>query len=205
MKDRQMLCAARLRRELAFLNRDHRQDTIQELSELGLAEKDKEDDMILHIQSKFKLTYFSIWNSLEKREKFMLYDIAQNGLANNRNIAIVSNLRKLGILVLQKNRIELFNRSFENFVLTMIDRKESLEFELEAKKTGVWSNIRYPILLVIAAIFLFLFTTQKDLFTDIIGWVAALLAGLPVISRLFMGFTGIRSGKSKSGIAPTGT
>jgi hypothetical protein len=85
----------------------------------------------------------------------------------------------------------------------MIDRKESLELELEARKTGAWSNLSYPLFLVIAAIFLFLFVTQKDLFSDIVGWIAALLASLPIISRLFIGFSGLRLGKSKTNAIPT--
>ena len=96
----------------------------------------------------------------------------------------------------------MFNQSFENFVLTIIEKQESLEYEFEARKSGTWSNLRYPILLIIATLFIFLFVTQEDVFKDIMGWLAALLATIPLISRLIIGFAGFRFGKNRCDAGP---
>ena len=184
----------KLELELKFLSTDKRNIAVKEINALSLDEADK----ILYIQNKFKLYYFSIWNSLEKRERFVVYDLAQDGLVNSKNVNVVNNLLQRGILIMQNNRVELFNLSFENFVLTIIDRQESLEYETEAKKTGNWSNLRFPLILIITTVFLFLFVTQQEMFKDMLGWIAALVATLPLLIRVLVGFSGFRFGKETS-------
>ena len=154
-----------------------------------------EEADIMNIQSVSQIQYSSIWNSLEEREQFVIFDLAEDGLVNYRNIGAINGLISKGILKYENLRLTLFNKSFRNFVLTNIDKKESLRIEFESKRSGNWSNLQLPIIMVIFTLFAFLFVTQQDIFNDIFAWMGTALISLPLLLRvvgsLSFGKTGI--------------
>lgn len=153
-----------------------------------------QEDMVLNIQNKAQLYYYAIWNSLEKRERLLIYDLAQDGLVNYRNLYVIYNLMSRGILVFKNGRLMLFNRSFANFILSIVDIQQALEFERDAKRTGNWANLKLPFLLVIAAAVMFMFLTQQEVFSELFGWFTAAIAMLPILTRFILTFSGF-SGK----------
>ena len=158
-------------------------------------DKDSEAS-ILNIQSLSQIQYFSVWNGLEKREQYLIYDLAQDGLANYKNIGVINNLLAKGILKYENMQLKLFNESFNNFVLTNVDREESLQIEHESKKSGNWSNLQLPFIMVIFALFAFLFVTQQDTFNDIIAWLGTALVSLPLLIKTFASLSSFKFGKS---------
>jgi len=150
---------------------------------------DDQEERLLNEQSLFHIYYYSIWNSLEDREQYLIYDLAQDGLANYRNIGIINNLMHKGILVNNNLRLRFFRKSFQNFILTNISREQSLQLELDSKRSGNWSNLKFPFIMIILSLFIFLFVTQQDLFNDLTGWLATAAASIPVLMRVFGGFT----------------
>jgi hypothetical protein len=158
-------------------------------------DKDSEAS-ILNIQSLSQIQYFSIWNGLEKREQYLIYDLAQDGLANYKNMGVINNLLSKGILKYENMQLKLFNESFNNFVLTNVDREESLQIEHESKKSGNWSNLQLPFIMVIFALFAFLFITQQDAFNDIIAWLGTALVSLPLLIKTFASLSSFKFGKS---------
>jgi len=162
-----------------------------------LPENDKEAAM-LNIQSLSQIQFFSIWNGLEIREQYLIYDLAQDGLVNYRNIKVVDNLIYKGILKYDNLQLKLFNDSFQNFVLTNIDKEESLRIERDAKRSGNWSNLQLPFIMVIFALFAFLFVTQQEIFNDIIAWLGTALISLPLLLRAVAGVTSFKQGVGKS-------
>lgn len=147
------------------------------------------EDIILTIQNKAQLFYYAIWNSFDKQERFVIYDLAQDGLVNYRNLYVIYRLMSRGILLNNNGKIELFNQSFRNFVLTIINREQSLEFELEAKRSGSWSNMKLPLYLAIGGVFVFVFLTQQQVFNEIFGWLTAAGALLGVITKIILSFS----------------
>ena len=93
-------------------------------------------------------------------------------------------------------QLKLFNESFNNFVLTNVDREESLQIEHESKKSGNWSNLQLPFIMVIFALFAFLFVTQQDTFNDIIAWLGTALVSLPLLIKTFASLSSFKFGKS---------
>ncbi len=151
-----------------------------------------EEDILLNVQNKAQLHYYAIWNSLSKRERFILYDLAQDGLVNYRNLNVIFILLNRGILKYKHGRMQLFNVSFANFVLTIIGKKQSLMYEHDAIKTGSWSNLKMPLFIIIAAAIAFLFLTQQQVFSELTGWLTAAVAVLPVITKLLVTFGGTK-------------
>jgi len=152
---------------------------------------DKEDD-ILNVQHLTQNYYYSLWNSLEKREHYLIYDIAQDGLANYRNLPVIYNLINKGILIYKNGRLKFFNKSFQNFVLTIIDREQALLIEREAKQSGNWSNLQLPLIMVILSVIAFIFITQQNVFNEIVGWLTGALATIPVLTRIIAGVASVK-------------
>lgn len=158
--------------------------------------KNNKEASLLNVQSLSQIQYFSIWNGLEKREKYLTYDLAQDGLANYKNIKVIDNLIYKGILKYENCQLELFNDSFKNFILTNIDKEESLRIERETKQSGNWSNLQLPFIMVIIALFAFLFITQQDIFNDIIAWLGTAAISLPLLLRTFASVTSFKFGST---------
>jgi hypothetical protein len=161
-----------------------------------LIPKNDKEAGLLNIQSLSQIQYFSIWNGLEKREKFLIYDLAQDGLANYKNIKVIDNLIYKGILTYDNCQVKIFNDSFKNFILTNIDKEESLLIERETKRSGNWSNLQLPFIMVIIALFAFLFITQQDIFNDIIAWFGTAMVSLPLLLRTFASLSSFKSGSA---------
>ncbi len=158
------------------------------------------EDLLLNVQNIAQLNYFAIWNSLEEREKLLIYDLAQDGLVNYKNLPVIFNMLNRGILVFDhSNRLKLFDDSFANFVLTIISPDEALEIEKMSKQSGNWSNLKLPFYTIVGGVLIFLFTTQADLFGGLIRWLTTAIAVLPLISKFITsyGMFGGKKGEAK--------
>ena len=158
------------------------------------------EDFTIQIQIESQNYFYSLWNNLEAREQHLVYDIAQNGLINYKNLPIIYNLMNKGILIRDEhNALVLFSKSFRNFVLSIIDREQALLVETMARRSGNWSNLRFPLIMIFIAAFALLFIAEQDIFNDVIGWLLAASASIPILMRTFMSAGNIFNPKSKSG------
>ncbi len=177
------------KKDSIFLEREVNEVSILDLHMFSHSYSDlqcDEEDVLLNVQNKAQLHYYAIWNSLGKRERFILYDIAQDGLVNYRNLTVILILLNRGILKYEQGRLQLFNVSFANFVLTIIGKEQSLAYEHDALKTGSWSNLKMPLFIIIAAAIAFLFLTRQQVFSELTGWLTAAVAVLPIITKLMV-------------------
>ncbi len=86
-------------------------------------------------------------------------------------------------------KLELFRESFQNFILTDIDSRRALLLEMKSKRSGSWSNLKFPFIMIVVSLFIFLFITQQDVFNDVTAWLATAAASIPVLMRVFSGFS----------------
>ena len=149
----------------------------------ALAELTK-DEIILKIQSLAQNYYHAIWDACSKEERYILYDLAENGLANSQNTAIVNRLLSKGLLTNQSGSLNLLNESFQNYVLTNLQPEEALEMEREQRSAGTWGKIRNPILLIALALGMFVLVTQEETFNQIVALLSTLAASVPIIIRI---------------------
>ena len=148
----------------------------------GLTEEDK----ILTIQQMSYPHYFSVWNSLAKEEKYLVYDIAKDRFVNTVNTNGIISLLGKGILVYDHS-LRLMNESFSNFVLTAVSSEEALEMEMEARKKGSWNTAFPVILLVIVSLVIFLSIGQQSFLNDINAFLTSIAALVGLLIR-FSGF-----------------
>ncbi len=151
------------------------------------ANKVTNDEIILKIQSLTNFYYYSIWKSCTAEEKYLLYDIAQDGIVNTRNIKVISSLINKG-LVISRGTLTLLNRSFRNFILSTVDPSEALSLEMQVNTSGTWKVIRVPLLMTILALAIFLFYTQQSLFKNMMTVVVAIAGAIPLIVKILGSF-----------------
>ncbi len=141
------------------------------------------DELILKIQSIAGFYYTSLWRNCTEEEKYLLYDLAQDGLINTRNSRVINSLINKG-LVVNHRLLKVVNLSFRNFILANIAPEEALAIEKSISKASTWRQIRIPLIVVLLILAAFLFYTQKDVLDNIIGMLTAIGGTVLAILRL---------------------
>lgn len=130
--------------------------------------------------------YLSLWQSLTAEEQRTIYDIASDGLLNQRNQDVAENLYALGLLRINSSGTGywMMNESFRGFVLTRIDKKEINKLHDGTDPNHSWNRFQLPVILVVVAVSLFLFTTQRDAFNNLIAYLGAAAGGIAALLRI---------------------
>jgi hypothetical protein len=165
---------------------------IQNIQDIGPVS----DSLIFKIQLTSQYFYTYIWQSLTKEEKFLLYDLAEEGLVNPYDDYNLSMLMCKGLIIKPKGTLALFNKGFRNFILTAIGETEVKRIKSQVKDTGNWSNLKTPLNLAILAILVFLFASQQEAYSRIITYITALSAGVPAVLKVFSLFGNSNSQKT---------
>ncbi len=151
--------------------------------------KMKDDEIILDIQQHAKSYYYALWNALTNKEKFAVYDIAKDGFINTKNRPIINTLLKKGLLCFNDNKLQLINKSFANFVLSVLTKEDLLKMDLEVKKKGKWVNIKLIFLLVIISLIILIGFGKPGFFKNINTIMIAIAGVASIIPSLTRGFT----------------
>ena len=128
--------------------------------------------------------YYAIWNACSKAEKFMLFDLAQDGLVNSRNERVLAQLVRKGILLTDPT-LRLFNASFARFVLDNISEEEGTSMEIEARKEGLWNTYQYLVIFLVIVMIVFLTFVEQSLIDKMTGFVTAGGLLLPKVISMF--------------------
>lgn len=157
---------------------------------------DNTDSIAFKLQVTAHYFYMYLWQSLTKEEKFLLYDLAEDGLVNSFDAYNLSMLINKGVILRDDTTLKLFNRSFRNFILTAIGNTEAMKIKSQIQDNGSWGKLKTPLLVVIFAILAFLLTSQQEAYSKLIAYVSALVAGIPVFVKLLSMFDSSSSQKS---------
>jgi hypothetical protein len=130
--------------------------------------------------------YMYMWQSLTKEEKFLLYDLAEDGLVNPFDDYNLILLISKGLVIRGEDGIlRLFNNGFRNFILTAIGSSEADQIQKQIKDNGNWSKLKTPLIILIIALLTFLFTSQQEAYTTLIKYVSIITIGVPAILKVF--------------------
>lgn len=148
----------------------------------------KGDDLSFKLGISAHYFYMYIWQSLTKEEKFLLHDLAQDGLVNSYDDYNLTLLISKGLIVSKGGILKIFNYGFRNFILTAIGNSEVMEISKQINDNGNWSKFKIPFLIVIIAILVFLFASQQEAYSTIIKYLTAITVGVPAILKLLSYF-----------------
>lgn len=135
------------------------------------------EDIIIRVQKLAENYYRSIWNHLAVEEQFVLFDLAQDGLVNPKNLDIVEELIDKGIII-YNSKLRLMNRSFRNFILCVAGPADLERLEHEVRHSGTWSKLKVPLFLVVGALLLFVVKSDRS---QLFGYFTAITALIPVV------------------------
>lgn len=103
-------------------------------------------------------------------------------LFNVGNRAAIENLIERHVIIFEGQTIQLFNKSFNNFVLTKINANYIKRLKKEVEKKGAWSSISSVLIIILLALAGFVFIGNPGLsesFTAIVTVLAGVLGLLP--------------------------
>ncbi|MEO7120824.1 MAG: hypothetical protein ABIY62_06990 [Ginsengibacter sp.] len=145
------------------------------------------DELAFKLQITAQYFYMYIWKSLTKEEKFLLYDLAEDNMVNSYDKYNLNLLLAKGVIIRDEGvgMLRLFNKGFRNFILTAIGNSEAMKIKRSIKDNGNWNRLKSPLLIILMAILVFLLTSQQEMYSRLLSYVAALTAGVPVILKLF--------------------
>jgi hypothetical protein len=127
--------------------------------------------------------YFSVWKSLPIEEKYILYDVAKDGLLNSKNKKAITSLANKGLLV-DNGSVALINDSFRYFILEVLQPRQELKLGRELLEKGKWNTFRIVLIIIILALFILLWKGSKEL----AGEFKAILIALTSITTLLIKF-----------------
>lgn len=134
--------------------------------------------------------YMYMWQSLTKEEKFILYDLAEDGLVNSYDDYNLILLISKGLIIDEHGVLKLFNNSFRNFILTAIGSSEAMAIRNQISDNGNWSKLKVPFIIIIVAVLTFLFASQQEIYSNLIKYLTAITVGVPAVLKLLSFFNG---------------
>jgi hypothetical protein len=149
---------------------------------------ERSDDLfVLKIQDMAQNYYYSIWSTLSSREKYVLFDIAHDELTNHKNYSILVELERKGILYFDssENALKIFNKSFRNFILTVVNPEEALLLEREINTAGTWDVIRTLMIIFTIAAGTFLFVMEKWFYNQLLVVIGGVAVIAPAVISFF--------------------
>jgi len=121
--------------------------------------------------------YAYVWSNTTEKEKFLLFDYAQDGLINYKNTKEIIELLKRGIFIIEDERLRIFSPGFRAYILTSIDKDEINAIQKKCRENSTWHYVRVPLLLFLFGIAAVLFDEfhERNLLSDVsLGLVKAL-------------------------------
>ncbi len=162
---------------------------------IGRVTKEKfadEEDFYLAVEEHAETYYASIWNSLSRTEKFVMYDLARDMFVNIKDPKLISVLRQKGVIVLEDSP-RIVNESFNNFILSTISEDEELSMDKELRQKGTWSAVQLVIIIALLGIAVFIGLAQQKLLRDF----NAVLGAVGAVAAFLLRFGGLFGGDSK--------
>lgn len=140
--------------------------------------------------------YEAIWTSCSVDERIVLAQLAWEGVANPKAYETILDLLHKG-LVRRDPVLRLMNRSFESFVRRALRRWQLVE--LEESGASAWSVFKWLLPLPLLLLGGFLFLTQQDAVSNVVGLVIALASLVPTFINFYQQFQQFSAQKGNRG------
>ena len=129
--------------------------------------------------------YSKLWDPLTPRQKFILFDFAQDGFANYKASKDLQELMEKGLVFFDDLRLSVMTLSFQEYVLQQKDDKDLTTYHASTIKENTWKKMRTPLLILLTAVGIFIFVTQDAIYQKITGLLTTLTSLLPLLSNMF--------------------
>lgn len=158
----------------------------------------RQERQMLDTLERFRGFYDFIWDNSTEKEKYLLLDLARDGMVNFRNAAELYNLIEKSIIILHEEEVKLFSASFRAYILARQDSPEMYSLREQYQKNSTWQAFRVPVLIVLAGIAVFIFFTQEQTFQRILALVAGVSSMSSLVLKLFVD-SNLKAAAAKAG------
>ncbi|QRR01402.1 cache domain-containing protein [Dyadobacter sandarakinus] len=134
--------------------------------------------------------YSAIWQSLPDEEKFVLFDLAEDGLVNTYDQDAFRMLLRKGLIAERSGRFKVFDQSFRNFILNGLSRSELAAIMEKVNDNTNWNKTRIPLMLVSVAILVFIISSQREASIKLLTTLGALATAIPALINLLSAISG---------------
>jgi hypothetical protein len=157
---------------------------------------DSEEAIASEILERADPYYRMIWHECSGEQKFVLAQLAMDGLLNPTNGRVVRQLARRG-LIIKAPQFRIVNESFRLFLLSAATSKLKREWLRESRLTG-WGRAHGAVFTTVILVGGFLLTTQNDLLQSSAGYVTAALGAFGTLAKLFNTIRGGGSAEKSS-------
>jgi hypothetical protein len=146
------------------------------------ARQQSPDERVQEVLDRASGYYLSVWKSCTDEERFSLFQLAEDGMANPMNRSALRHLMRKG-LVLKDPQYRFMNESFRRFAGAAPTPEEVSRWSDEAGREG-WGRVRGGFIVGLVLVAAFLFATQQEFLQTWTGYVTAAVGGMGMVFRL---------------------
>lgn len=143
---------------------------------------EEQENFVLRVEELATPYYYAIWNSLSNPEKFLLFDVAKDHFVNPRNLNVIRLLLKKGIIV-AADSLQIMNKSFTNFILSVVDEDDEMRMERQQYRKGSWSLLYAVLIVFLVGLITFIGIAQPEIFKHFDLILTALGSALVILTR----------------------
>lgn len=130
--------------------------------------------------------YLPIWYTCSLEERNVVYGLAKYGYVNSKNMRVIKRLLRRGLLK-RTPALRIMNESFRRYVLASI-QPEDIRAWKKGEERSAWSALKFPLIVLLGSIALFLYVTQPRSFNYITAFLTTFAVGMPAITRILSAF-----------------
>jgi hypothetical protein len=136
-----------------------------------------------------KWMYSDRWEKCSEKEKFLLFNIARDGLINYKNTMEIIALLKKRLLVIENDRIKPFEPGFRAYILSVCteDNADMVRIQKKYLENSSWHLIRMPLVILLTGIAVIIFFTQQYIFDKLLILAGGISTLAPLIISLLGG------------------
>jgi hypothetical protein len=149
---------------------------------------DSEDTIASEILERADPYYHLIWKECSKEQKFVLAQLAEDGVPNPTNGRAIGQLMRRGLIV-KDPQFRIMSESFRRFLASAATTKLKKEWLNDSRRTG-WGKLHGAFFTTMIILGVFLLTTQNALWQSSAAYVTAALGALGTLGKMLNTFRG---------------
>ena len=161
---------------------------VQLARDLGSETAYSEDTVASEILERADPYYRLVWSEFSEEQKFVLSQLAEDGLLNPSNGRAIRQLMRRGFIV-QDPQFRIMNESFRRFLQSVVNDEMKQRWLDESRRSG-WGRVHGAFVMTMIVLGAFLLTTQNALWQSSAAYVTTAFGALGTLSKLFNTYRG---------------
>ena len=137
--------------------------------------------------------YRMIWNECTSEQKFVLSQLAEDGMVNPMNGRAIRQLIRRGF-ILRDPQFRIMNESFRRFLKSATTDDLKQNWHRESRQSG-WGKLQGAFFTTMIVVGVFLLTTQNALWQSSAAYVTTAFGALGTLAKLFNTYRGSGGGE----------